>query len=52
MSKSVNGQHPGAILPNPQGTLPKEVYTFEVGIALLTAMNSSTDDSVDSAYCR
>ena len=32
------------MLPNPQGTLSK------VGIALLTAANSSMDHGVDSAY--
>ena len=47
--KNVNGQHPRAMLLNPQRPLPKEVYTFEVGIALLTATSSSTDNSVDSA---
>ena len=34
MCKSVDGQYPRAMLPNPQGTLS----TFEVGIALLTAV--------------
>ena len=32
-------------MPNPQGTLSKEV-TFEVGIALLTAASLSADNGV------
>ena len=35
--KSINGQHPGAILPNPQETLYKKITL----IALLTAVSSS-----------
>ena len=37
--KSIDGQHPRAKLPNSQGNLSKEVYTFK--IALLTAASSS-----------
>ena len=36
--KSVDEQHPGTKLLNPQGTLQGD--TFEVGIALLTAVSS------------
>ena len=39
--KSIDGQRSGAKLPNPQGKLFKEMYTFDVAIALLTAASSS-----------
>ena len=39
--KSIDGQCSGAKLPNPQGKLFKEMYTFDVAIALLTAASSS-----------
>ena len=51
MCKSADGQHPGVMLLHPQGTPSKEIHTFEVGIGLLTAVSSSMEDGVESAYC-
>ena len=45
MCKSVDGQHPGVMLLNSQGTHSIS-HTFEVGIALLTAASSSADGGV------
>ena len=34
------------MLPNPQGTLSNAHFSFEVGIALLTAVSSSADNGM------
>ena len=41
--RTIDGQHCEAKLPNLQGMAFKVVYTFKVGIALLTAASLSSD---------